>query len=130
MAASTTRDTFLANENVLSQTNLLPPIILAGECATTIFSAIMGLIGSAKLLQALARDRLVPGLSIFGQGTRGADEPIYAILLTYALTQLALFADLNQIAALISMGYQVRSCLPSPFSLLPRKYVDMVRPSR
>lgn len=67
----------------------------------------MGIVGAAKLLQALARDKLLPGISVFGQGTRRGDDPVFAVLLTYGIAQLALFADLNQIATLISMGYQV-----------------------
>ncbi len=108
MAASTDRRSFYANPNILSQISLSPPVILAGECDVTFFSALMGIIGSAKLFQALARDKLLPGLSIFGKGTKRADEPIVAIILTYAIAQVALLADLNQIATLISMGYQVR----------------------
>jgi potassium/chloride transporter 9 len=69
----------------------------------------MGIIGSAKLMQALARDKLFPGLSVFGKGTKKADEPIFAIFLTYIAAQMAMFANLNQIATLISMGYQVRA---------------------
>lgn len=108
MAASTTRDSLLANANVISLTNLSPPVILAGECAVTLFSALMGIFGSAKLLQALAKDRLLPGLSVFGRGTEKNDEPILAIGLTYAIAQVAMLADLNQIATFISMGYQAR----------------------
>ncbi|RFU81596.1 amino acid permease [Trichoderma arundinaceum] len=107
MAAATTHESFLVNNNVISLTSLYAPIILAGECAVTFFSALMGIIGSAKLFQALARDKLLPGLSLFGRGTRNGDEPILAILLTYFIAQVALFADLNQIATLISMGYQM-----------------------
>ncbi|KAL8288857.1 hypothetical protein RB597_000778 [Gaeumannomyces tritici] len=107
LAASTTHASLLHDANIIQTTNLWGPIILAGECATTFFSALMGLIGSAKLMQALARDKLVPGLSVFGLGTRKADEPLLAIFLTYALAQLSLFANLNQIATLIAMGYQM-----------------------
>jgi potassium/chloride transporter 9 len=78
-------------------------VILAGEAATSLFSVLMGVIGSAKLLQALARDRLVPGLSVFGKGSRATDEPFYAIFLTYILAQLTMFADINQIASFITM---------------------------
>ena len=106
LAASTTRESFLANPNVISITNLSAPVILAGECAVTFFSASMGIIGAAKLFQALARDRLLPGLSVFGRGTK-SDEPNVAIFLVYAIAQVALLADLNQIATFISMGYQV-----------------------
>ncbi|KAF7551951.1 hypothetical protein G7046_g7572 [Stylonectria norvegica] len=107
LAASTTHASFLANPNAISLTNLSKPIILAGECAVTFFSALMGLIGSAKLFQAFARDKLLPGLTIFGRGTKRGDEPIFALVLTYAIAQVALLADLNQIATFISMGYQM-----------------------
>jgi amino acid transporter len=162
LASSTAHSSFVHNTNVIQETNIWPPIIFAGEFATTFFSALMGLIGSAKLMQALARDRLFPGLSVFGMGTKRADEPVLAIcftcmffippflgafvarvslvlcemigspiferlfgsgrnpemqekgvstsLLTAAIdiiAQFAMFANLNQIATLISMGYQV-----------------------
>lgn len=107
MASSTTHESFLANANILSATSLSSPVIFAGECAVTFFSATMGVIGAAKLFQALAKDRLLPGLAVFGKGTKKADEPILAVLLTYAIAQVALLADLNQIATLVSMGYQV-----------------------
>jgi potassium/chloride transporter 9 len=76
-----------------------------GEFATSFFSALMGVIGSAKLLQALARDRLIPGLSLFSQGTKANDEPTYAILITYAVAQLTMLADINQIASFVTMTY-------------------------
>lgn len=107
MACTISRDSLLSNANIVSLTNLSAPLILAGECAVTLFSALMGIIGSAKLFQALAKDKLLPGLSIFGRGTKKNDEPILAILLTYAIAQAALLADLNRIATFISMGYQM-----------------------
>lgn len=107
LASSTTHGTFLRNTNVIQETNVWPPIIFAGEFATCFFSALMGVIGSAKLMQALARDKLVPGISIFGKGTKKTDEPLLAIFLTYIVAQFAMFANLNQIATFISMGYQM-----------------------
>ena len=65
----------------------------------------MGVIGSAKLLQAFARDNLLPGFSIFGQGTKGNDEPTYAILFTFVVAQLTLLCDINQIASFVTMTY-------------------------
>ncbi|TLD31591.1 hypothetical protein PspLS_02546 [Pyricularia sp. CBS 133598] len=107
MASAITQPSLIRDANILQDTTLSAPLILAGECATTFFSALMGLIGSAKLLQALARDKLIPGLSPFGLGTKKGDEPILAIFLTYIIAQLSLFADLDQIATFISMGYQL-----------------------
>lgn len=65
----------------------------------------MGVIGSAKLLQALARDHILPGLAVFGHGTRKSDDPTYAIFLTYFLAQLTMLSDINQIASFITMTY-------------------------
>lgn len=107
MASSITHASFTRQTNIIYATSIWSPLVLAGECATTFFSALMGIIGAAKLLQALARDKLLPGLSVFGQGTKRGDDPVFAVFLTYSIAQLALFADLNQIATLISMGYQV-----------------------
>lgn len=65
----------------------------------------MGVIGSAKLLQALARDNLVPGLNIFSQGSKASDEPTYAIVFTFVVAQLTMLFDINQIASFITMAY-------------------------
>jgi potassium/chloride transporter 9 len=105
MGASITRGSLYRNVNVLQDVNLSATLVLAGECATSLFSALMGVIGPAKLLQAIARDNLLPGLSIFGQGTLKKDEPTYAILVTFLVAQLTMLCDINQIASFITMTY-------------------------
>ncbi|OAG00517.1 uncharacterized protein CC84DRAFT_307913 [Paraphaeosphaeria sporulosa] len=105
MAASITRESFIYNTNVIQLTNISGVVILLGEFATSSFSVLMGVIGSAKLLQALARDHLLPGLSIFGQGTAKSDDPTYAIMITYLLAQLTMLSDINQIASFVTMTY-------------------------
>ncbi|KAK7757205.1 hypothetical protein SLS62_000754 [Diatrype stigma] len=115
MASSITHASFTRQTNIIYATSIWPPLVLAGECATTFFSALMGIVGAAKLLQALARDKLLPGLSVFGQGTKRGDDPVFAVFLTYSIAQLALFADLNQIATLISMGYQASASIQNKF---------------
>ncbi|KAI0598092.1 amino acid permease-domain-containing protein [Biscogniauxia sp. FL1348] len=107
MAGSITHSSFIVHTNIVSTTSIWPPLVLAGECATTFFSALMGIVGAAKLLQALSRDKILPGLVILGRGTKRGDVPVAAVLVTYAIAQLALFSNLNQIATLIAMGYQM-----------------------
>jgi potassium/chloride transporter 9 len=65
----------------------------------------MGVIGSAKLLQAIARDNLVPGLSLFSKGTKKNDEPVYAIFVTFVVAQLTMLFDINRIASFVTMTY-------------------------
>jgi potassium/chloride transporter 9 len=107
MAATITRASFVRNANVIQETNISGLVILAGELASSLFSTLMGVIGSAKLLQALARDNLLPGFSIFGQGSKKHDEPTYAIILTYVVAQVTMLCNLNQIASFVTMTYLV-----------------------
>ncbi|PQE12323.1 cation chloride cotransporter protein [Rutstroemia sp. NJR-2017a BVV2] len=105
MASSVTRASFLRNANIIQEVNMSGLLILAGEVCTSLFSVLMGIIGSAKLLQAIARDSLLPGFSVFAQGTKKADEPTFAIFFTFIITQLAMLGDLNQIASFVTMTY-------------------------
>jgi potassium/chloride transporter 9 len=41
--------------------------------------------GASRILQAIARDDLVPGLGIFAYGTKRGDEPIVALLFTFVI---------------------------------------------
>ncbi len=107
MAGTITRASFVRNANVIQDVNMSGLVILAGEFASSAFSTLMGVIGSAKLLQALARDNLLPGFWIFGQGTKKDDEPTYAIIVTYVIAQITMLCNLNQIASFITMTYLV-----------------------
>ncbi|EEH19185.2 hypothetical protein PABG_01504 [Paracoccidioides brasiliensis Pb03] len=105
MASSITRQSLYNDVNIIQDTNFSGILILLGEFATSFFSSLMGVIGSAKLLQAIARDTLIPGLSIFGQGTAKHDEPTNAILFTFVVAQITMLFDINQIASFITMTY-------------------------
>jgi potassium/chloride transporter 9 len=80
-------------------------VVLLGEFASSFFSSLMGVIGSAKLLQAIARDNLVPGLGIFSQGNKKSDDPTFAIIFTYIVAQVTMLFDINQIASFTTMTY-------------------------
>ncbi|KAN0075644.1 Amino acid permease domain containing protein [Elaphomyces granulatus] len=105
MAASITRNSFYNNANVIQITNISSVVVLLGEFASSFFSSLMGVIGSAKLLQAIARDSLVPGLSFFRGGSTKSDEPVYAIILTFVVAQVTMLFDINRIASFITMTY-------------------------
>lgn len=105
MGASIPRALLYKDVQVMQTVNVSPVIVLAGEMSTSIFSIIVGIVGAAKLLQAIARDEILPGLSIFGRGDPRTDDPKEAILFTWVVCQLFLFADLNQIATLITMAF-------------------------
>ncbi|KAI1942812.1 hypothetical protein LOZ66_001220 [Ophidiomyces ophidiicola] len=105
IASTVTRESLYRGVNIIQDINISASLIVLGEFATTFFSALMGLIGAAKLLQAIARDNLLPGISIFAQGASKSDEPTSAIIFTFVIAQLTMLFDINQIASFITMIY-------------------------
>lgn len=105
MAATIKRDSFYHDVNIIQNTNISGIVVLLGEFSSTFFSSLMGVVGSAKLLQAIARDHIVPGISVFSQGTALTDEPIYAIIITFVVAQITMLFDINQIASFVTMTY-------------------------
>lgn len=65
-------------------------LVVAGVFAATLSSAIGSLMGAPRVLQALARDRLIGALAPFARGARGSGEPRRALLLTGGITACVL----------------------------------------
>ncbi|GAC94804.1 hypothetical protein PHSY_002377 [Pseudozyma hubeiensis SY62] len=103
-AGTIERESFYVDVGIVSDVALSPQIITFGALASTAFSALMGVMACGKVLQAIARDNLLPVLDIFAQGTEVSDTPIYAVLATYIFCQAILFVDsVNTIAQLVTM---------------------------
>jgi len=60
-------------------------LVAAGVFAATLSTALGSYLGAPRVLQAVARDRLVPWLQPFAAGTRNGDEPRRALWLTFVL---------------------------------------------
>lgn len=74
-------------------------IILVGELSTSLFSVIVGMVGAAYVLEAISKDNILPGISIFGR------NPVLCLLFSWFLTQMCLFSDVNKIATFITMTF-------------------------
>ncbi|KAG0362066.1 hypothetical protein BGZ54_008781 [Gamsiella multidivaricata] len=104
MGGSISRSTMYTDLSVLQDVSISPIFIASGGLAASVFATLGCVIGAAKILQAIARDNLLPLLSVFGQGTPKTDEPTLAVLLTYILCQFCLLlTDMNAIATFVSL---------------------------
>lgn len=99
MSCSIPRETFYRDAQIIQSVSAGPWIILMGELATSLFSIIMGVVGAAYVLEAIADDNIIPGVSVFHK------RPLAALLFTWILTQLCLFLDVNKIAVFITMTF-------------------------
>ena len=61
-------------------------LVTAGVFAATLSSGLGSFLGAPRVLQAVARDDVIPFLSIFRKGSRKGDEPHRALTFTLLLT--------------------------------------------
>ena len=61
-------------------------LVVAGVFAATISSALGSFLGAPRVLQAVARDRILEPLNFFSRGSIRGDEPHRALLITFGIT--------------------------------------------
>lgn len=104
MAATIPRESLYRDVGIVGDVALWPAVVVFGELASCAFSALMGVMACAKVLQAIARDDLLPLLTVFAQGTARGDVPVAALFATALVCQLVLMLDsINLIAQLVTM---------------------------
>jgi hypothetical protein len=81
--------------------------ILLGVWGATLSSAVGSILGAPRVLQALARDRVLPrSLRFLGQGTGPDDEPRIGTAVTYAIALVTvLLGNLNVVAPILTMFF-------------------------
>ncbi len=98
------RDLLLEDSAFLMRIAFIPLLVLAGIWGATLSSALGGILGGPRIVQALAKDKLAPGMLSKGYGIN--NEPRTAILLTFIIAQAGiLIGDLNTIARVVSMFF-------------------------
>jgi amino acid transporter len=81
--------------------------ILLGVWGATLSSAVGSILGAPRVLQALARDNVLPrSLSFLGRGTPIDDEPRIGTAVTFAIAIVTVYlGNLNAIAPVLSMFF-------------------------
>lgn len=111
LGSSTPRELLRKDLAIMQTINLHGIAIVMGEVATSLFSVIMGIVGAASMLNAVANDKIVPGLQIFSVNHKLEKEnkkaQLYGVIFTWFLAQVFLFANINQIATFITMAFSM-----------------------
>lgn len=91
------QDTF-----VMQKLAIVPSLIIVGIWAATLSSALGGLLGAPRTLQAIAEDGVVP--AIFAKTYGPNKEPIIATLVTFAIALVSIyFGSVNKLAPMLTM---------------------------
>ena len=79
-----------------------PALVLAGVWAATLSSAVGSFLCAPRVLQALARDRLLP--RFFGRGFGATDDPRLSSVVCFGIAALGIaLGDINAIAPVLTM---------------------------
>ncbi|XP_040833309.1 solute carrier family 12 member 7 isoform X2 [Ochotona curzoniae] len=82
-----------------------PWVIVIGSFFSTCGAGLQSLTGAPRLLQAIARDGIIPFLHVFGHG-KANGEPTWALLLTALICETGiLIASLDSVAPILSMFF-------------------------
>ncbi|XP_040050076.2 solute carrier family 12 member 5 isoform X1 [Gasterosteus aculeatus] len=82
-----------------------PWVIVFGSFFSTCGAGLQSLTGAPRLLQAIARDGIIPFLRVFGHG-KDNGEPTWALLLTGCICEIGIIiASLDAVAPILSMFF-------------------------
>lgn len=98
------RDLLLSDKNFLLRIAWFSPFVIAGVWGATLSSALGGILGGPRILQAISADKITP--KIFSKGYGLNNEPRNALILIFILAEIGiLIGELNLIARIVSMFY-------------------------
>ncbi len=110
MALSVGFAMFVGREELINDNNIamhiawIPSLVVAGIWGATLSSALGGILGGPRILQALSQDNVTP--KFFARGYGESNEPRNALLMIFIVAEAGiLIGDLNIIAGVVTMFY-------------------------
>ena len=98
----------MADYGAMKKVSVIPGLINAGVIAATLSSAMASFLGSPRILQSIARDKIFRVLNPFAKGVGVADNPRRGVLLSGAIAVATIcLGQLNLIAQVVSMFFLI-----------------------
>jgi amino acid transporter len=104
IAANVNSEVLKTDYNILMKIALFAPAVVAGIWGATLSSALGGILGGPRILQAMSIDKVTP--KIFGKGNGKNNEPVNALFMVFIIAEAGiLIGELDVIARVVSMFY-------------------------
>lgn len=98
------KEVLQTNNNAIVEFAAVGFLVVAGIWGATLSSALGGILGAPRILQAMSNDKIAPEL--FGRGVGENNEPRNALILTGLIAFGGIMiGELNQIAGIVAMLY-------------------------
>jgi hypothetical protein len=104
MAYAVNTEVLRSDYNILINIAIFGPAVVAGIWGATLSSALGGILGGPRILQAMSVDKVTP--RIFAKGNGANNEPVNALLMVFIIAEAGiLIGELDVIARVVSMFY-------------------------
>jgi amino acid transporter len=104
MALTTRKQTLIEVSSIMMKVSFVPHFVTMGIFAAALSSALGTIVGGARILQALAKDGLVPFLGFFKVGSGPGNEPRRAIIfIFFGTTAVVAIGEINAIAPILTV---------------------------
>ncbi len=98
------RNDLLNDNNLSMHIAWIPALVVAGIWGATLSSALGGILGGPRILQALSKDSVAP--KIFAKGYGATNEPRNALIMIFIIAEAGIMiGNLNIIAGVVTMFY-------------------------
>lgn len=98
------RNDLLNDTNIAMHVAWIPALVVAGIWGATLSSALGGILGGPRILQALSKDSVTP--KIFAKGYGETNEPRNALIMIFLIAEAGIMiGNLNVIAGVVTMFY-------------------------
>lgn len=98
------RNDLLSDTNIAMRVAWIPALVVAGIWGATLSSALGGILGGPRILQALSKDSVTPKL--FAKGYGKTNEPRNALIMIFVIAEAGiLIGNLNVIAGVVTMFF-------------------------
>ncbi len=95
------RQLLIHDSQVLFAISRVPALVIAGILAATLSSGMVSILGAPRILQAVAKDRILPGF--FARGHGASNEPRNALVVAFLIALAGiLIGELNVIARIVT----------------------------
>ena len=97
-------EAIMSDKNALIKFGWIPVLVIGGIWGATLSSALGGILGAPRILQAMSVDSITP--KMFAKGVGVDNEPRKALILTFVIAQAGvLIGELDVIAEVVAMFY-------------------------
>nr|XP_003704031.2 PREDICTED: solute carrier family 12 member 8 [Megachile rotundata] len=124
LAATCTRNALLTNFMIASTVSAISVLLLAGLYVSSFSSCLGAMYGTPRVLQSIASQNVIPGMSCLQRGKGPNKVPIYAMLVVAVVTlTFIITGQINTLAPIVTMPFLLTyACLDYAYFALAQTF--------